>query len=89
MKRGGINSNITDMAKWLKFQVNSGVFEGKPLITIVMFEADKVKVTAQVGTHYNQGHGGYKLHTRPGRLRNSGVRESSIRGESSICQGSK
>lgn len=56
---------------------------------VVMFEADKVKVTAQVGTHYNQGHGGYKLHTRPGRLRNSGVRESSIRGESSICQGSK
>jgi len=22
---------------------------------IVMFEADKVKITAQVGTHYNQG----------------------------------
>ena len=30
---GGINSNITDMGKWLKFQVNSGVFEGKSLIT--------------------------------------------------------
>jgi len=29
---GGINSNITDMAKWLKFQVNSGVFDGKPLV---------------------------------------------------------
>ncbi len=30
---GGINSNITDMAKWLKFQVNNGVFDGKSLIT--------------------------------------------------------
>jgi len=30
---GGINSNITDMAKWLKFQVNNGVFDGKPLVT--------------------------------------------------------
>jgi len=30
---GGINSNITDMAKWLKFQVNGGVFEGKRLLS--------------------------------------------------------
>jgi len=30
---GGINSNITDMAKWLKFQVNSGVFDSKLLVT--------------------------------------------------------
>jgi CubicO group peptidase (beta-lactamase class C family) len=30
---GGINSNITDMAKWSKFQVNNGVFDGKSLIT--------------------------------------------------------
>ena len=30
---GGINSNITDMAEWLKFQVNSGVFNGKVLVT--------------------------------------------------------
>jgi len=30
---GGINSNISDMAKWLKFQVNNGVFDGRPLIT--------------------------------------------------------
>ena len=30
---GGINSNITDMAKWLKFQVNSGVFDGKRLLS--------------------------------------------------------
>jgi len=30
---GGINSNITDMAQWLKFQVNNGVFDGKPLVT--------------------------------------------------------
>jgi CubicO group peptidase (beta-lactamase class C family) len=30
---GGINSNITDMAQWLKLQVNNGVFNGKALIT--------------------------------------------------------
>ena len=30
---GGINSNITDMAQWLKFQVNNGVFDGEPLVT--------------------------------------------------------
>jgi len=30
---GGINSNITDMAKWLKLQVNKGVFNGKRLIS--------------------------------------------------------
>lgn len=30
---GGINSNITDMAQWLKFQVNNGVFNGKALVT--------------------------------------------------------
>ena len=30
---GGINSNIADMAKWLKFQVNSGVFGGKRLLS--------------------------------------------------------
>ncbi len=30
---GGINSNIIDMAKWLKFQVNNGVFEGKRLLS--------------------------------------------------------
>ncbi len=30
---GGINSNIIDMAKWLKFQVNSGVFDGRRLLS--------------------------------------------------------
>ena len=30
---GGINSNITDMAKWLTFQINSGVFDGKRLLS--------------------------------------------------------
>ncbi len=30
---GGINSNITDMAKWLKFQINNGVFDGKRLLS--------------------------------------------------------
>ncbi len=30
---GGINSNIIDMAKWLKFQVNNGVFEGNRLLS--------------------------------------------------------
>ena len=29
---GGINSNIVDMAKWLKLQVNNGVFNGRRLI---------------------------------------------------------
>ena len=30
---GGINSNITDMAEWLKLQVNKGVFNGERLIS--------------------------------------------------------
>jgi CubicO group peptidase (beta-lactamase class C family) len=30
---GGINSNIVDMAQWLKFQVNKGVCDGKRLIS--------------------------------------------------------
>jgi CubicO group peptidase (beta-lactamase class C family) len=30
---GGINSDITDMAKWLTFQVNNGTFQGKSLIS--------------------------------------------------------
>jgi len=29
---GGINSNIIDMANWLKLQVGSGVFDGKTLV---------------------------------------------------------
>ena len=29
---GGINSNIVDMAKWLRMQMNSGTFDGKQLI---------------------------------------------------------
>ncbi len=30
---GGINSNIKDMAKWLKFQINSGALAGKQLVS--------------------------------------------------------
>ncbi|MEQ8168686.1 MAG: serine hydrolase [Candidatus Eremiobacterota bacterium] len=30
---GGINSDITDMAKWLTFQVNNGTFQGKSIIS--------------------------------------------------------
>jgi len=30
---GGINSDITDMAKWLTFQINNGTFQGKSLIS--------------------------------------------------------
>jgi len=30
---GGINSNIKDMAKWVKFQVNSGAVSGKQLVS--------------------------------------------------------
>ena len=30
---GGINSNIKDMAKWLKFQINSGAVSGKQLVS--------------------------------------------------------
>jgi CubicO group peptidase (beta-lactamase class C family) len=30
---GGINSNVIDMANWLRLQMNNGSFEGKQLIT--------------------------------------------------------
>ncbi|MEQ8222117.1 MAG: serine hydrolase [Candidatus Eremiobacterota bacterium] len=30
---GGINSDITDMANWLTFQVNNGIFKGKSIIS--------------------------------------------------------
>jgi len=30
---GGINSNIIDMAEWLRFQLNHGTFEGQVLLT--------------------------------------------------------
>ncbi|MFA5355929.1 MAG: serine hydrolase [Candidatus Omnitrophota bacterium] len=30
---GGINSNITDMVKWLKFQINGGALDGKQLVS--------------------------------------------------------
>jgi len=30
---GGINSNVLDMAQWLRFQLRQGRFAGKPLIT--------------------------------------------------------
>ncbi|MCX5712424.1 MAG: serine hydrolase, partial [Candidatus Omnitrophica bacterium] len=30
---GGINSNIKDMAKWIKFQINSGAVSGKQLVS--------------------------------------------------------
>ncbi len=30
---GGINSNIKDMAKWLKFQINNGALAGKQLVS--------------------------------------------------------
>lgn len=33
---GSINSNVTDMAKWLRLWVNNGVFEGKRLLSEAM-----------------------------------------------------
>ena len=30
---GGINSNITDMVKWLRFQINGGALNGKQLVS--------------------------------------------------------
>ncbi|MBU0895285.1 MAG: serine hydrolase [Candidatus Omnitrophica bacterium] len=30
---GGINSNVKDVAKWIRLQMNDGIFDGKPLIS--------------------------------------------------------
>ena len=35
---GGINSNVRDLANWLKFQVGRGTFEGKTLLSVEKLE---------------------------------------------------
>jgi len=52
---GGINSNIIDMAQWLKFQANNGNFEGKQLISEEnMFFMHSPKTTAAMAKEHNQ-----------------------------------
>jgi hypothetical protein len=58
---GGINSNITDMVKWLKLQINEGSFSGKQLVSkenIRFLQTPKTILGQEIGGHqayYCQG----------------------------------
>ncbi|MCL5774314.1 MAG: serine hydrolase [Firmicutes bacterium] len=53
---GGINSNIIDMAKWLRLQINNGSFEGRQLISEnnVKFLHSPRTIAAPISTNPNQ-----------------------------------
>jgi CubicO group peptidase (beta-lactamase class C family) len=62
---GAINSNVVDMAQWLRFQLGRGEFEGKRLISD---EAHRETWTKQNGITANDGYGmGWMLHTWKGQ----------------------
>jgi CubicO group peptidase (beta-lactamase class C family) len=75
---GAINSNVTDMAQWVRFQLAGGAVAGKPLLSAAAFEETHTpqtivpregfwKLVAQDTHLLNYGMGWY-LHEYHGRL---------------------
>ncbi len=53
---GAINSNVLDMAKWLKFQLNNGVVDGKRLISEeALKETHTPQISLAKSIHYGLG----------------------------------
>jgi len=51
---GGINSNIKDMVKWLKFQISQGAVEGKQLVSkknLEFLQSPKTILNQKIGGH--------------------------------------
>lgn len=55
---GGVSSSITDMAKWLQFQVNMGTMDGRVIISPeILAETQSIQIVSASADTYVSGYG--------------------------------